>query len=328
MVEALPVSRTVPPLVGRMPPQCQRDLDSLRSFVHSTIAEESPAEPVSANDFREVLLTGATGFVGRFLLRELLRQNDSLVVHCLVRADGVEHGFARIRAALEHAEIWDDAFGPRIRVVAGDICEARFGLGDGEFDDLCRRIDAVYHLAADLSLVSSYASIRTVNASSLRNVLALCLRTRFKHVFYASTMAVFPEYFCNFSNEFSRGRIEHHMQPDLATMKRLLPPGFIGYPWSKLVSEQVLLFANAAGLPTGDLSPAADRDVQHGIHARERRRALDLPRGDTGRNGSRRLLDTELCRARGYAHGDLRRHLGESRAAVHDLPLLRSATSA
>ena len=249
MAELLPDSKAVPPLVGRMPVQCRRDLDSLRSFVHSTIAEESPAEPVSANAFREVLLTGATGFVGRFLLRELLRQDDSLVVHCLVRADGVEHGLARIRAALEHAEIWDDAFGSRIRVVVGDICAARFGLSDAEFDDLCRRIDAVYHLAADLSLVSSYASIRTVNASSLCNVLALCLRTRFKHVFYASTMAVFPEYFCNFSNEFSRRRIEHHMQPDLADMKRVLPPGFIGYPWSKLVSEQVLLFAKAAGLP-------------------------------------------------------------------------------
>ena len=192
MAESLPDSKAVPPLVGRMPPQCQRDIDNLRSFVHSTIAEESPAGPVPASDFREVLLTGATGFVGRFLLREILRQNDSLIVHCLVRADGVEHGFARIRAALEHAEIWDDAFESRIRVAVGDICVARFGLSDAEFDDLCRRIDAVYHLAADLSLVSSYASIRTVNASSLRNVLALCLRTRFKHLFYASTMAVFP----------------------------------------------------------------------------------------------------------------------------------------
>jgi len=249
MAETLPASRVVPSLAGRMPMQCQRDLDGLRSFIHSTIGEESPAEPVSANDFREVLLTGATGFVGRFLLRGLLRQDDGLVVHCLVRADGVEHGFARIRAALEHAEIWDDAFGPRIRVVAGDIRAPRLGLSDAKFDDLCRRIDAVYHLAADLSLVSSYASIRDVNATSLRNVLALCLRTRFKHVFYASTMAVFPEYFCNFSNEFRRSRIGHHIQPDLATMKRLLPLGFLGYPWSKLVSEQVLLFANAAGLP-------------------------------------------------------------------------------
>ncbi|MDE0699086.1 MAG: SDR family oxidoreductase [Boseongicola sp.] len=249
MEKKFPVSRAVPSLAGRMPLQCHNDLDSLQGFVHSTIAEESPAAPVSANDFQEVLLTGATGFVGRFLLRELLRQNDNLVVNCLVRADDVEHGFARTRAALEHADIWEDALGSRIRVTVGDICAARFGLGEAEFEDLRRRIDAVYHLAADLSLTSSYSSIRAVNSSSLRNVLALCLRTRFKHVFYASTMGVFPEYFCNFSNEFSGRRIEHHMQPDLAAMKRLFPPGFVGYPWSKLVSEQALLFANAAGLP-------------------------------------------------------------------------------
>ena len=42
----------------------------------------------------------------------------------------------------------------------------------------------------------------------------------------------------------------------------------------------------------GNISPAADRDVQHGIHAGERRRALHLPRGDTDRDGSRRLLDS------------------------------------
>ena len=295
MVDSFPASRAVPPLVGRMPMQCRRDLDSLRSFVHSTIGEESPAEPISANDFREVLLTGATGFVGRFLLHELLRQNDGLIVHCLVRADGIEHGFARIRAALEQAEIWDDALGSRIRVAVGDICAPRFGMSDADFDDLCRRIDAVYHLAADLSLVSSYASIRTVNATSLRNVLTLCLRTRFKHVFYASTMAVFPEYFCNFSNEFSDSRIEHHTQPDLAAMKRLLPPGFVGYPWSKLVSEQVLLFANAAGLPVAIFRLPQTGMSSTGFTQASAVATLHLPRRDTGRNGSRRLLHPELC---------------------------------
>ena len=39
------------------------------------------------------------------------------------------------------------------------------------------------------------------------------------------------------------------MQPDLAGMKRMFPIGWLGYPWSKLVSEQALLFAHAAGLP-------------------------------------------------------------------------------
>ena len=240
---------TVAPLAGSLPPHCQRDVETLRRFVHETVSRESPADPVSPGHFREVLLTGATGFIGRFFLRDLLRQHADLVVHCLVRADSAEHGHTRIRAALEHAEIWDESFASRIRVVIGDIGQDRFGLSAGQFASLCERIDAVYHLAADIDLASSYLGIRKNNTFSIRNVLELCLRTRFKHLFYASTMGVFPQYFCTFAHEFKHSRIDHQMQPDLASMKRMFPISLLGYPWSKLTSEQILLFAQQAGMP-------------------------------------------------------------------------------
>ena len=249
MAEPPTAPESVPPLLGRLPPQCQRDVDNLRRFVHDAISGQPPAEPVSPSDFREVLLTGATGFVGRHFLRELLRQNDRLVVYCLVRAERDECGFERIRAAMEHSELWDVAFASRIRVVVGDLRPARFGLNTANFDSLCRRIDAVYHLAADVTLVGAYATLRETNVVSLRNVLELCVRVRCKHLFHVSTMVVFAEYFCGFSNEFIDGRIEHHMQPDLARMKKMYPLGFSGYPWSKLAAEQGVLFAKAAGVP-------------------------------------------------------------------------------
>ena len=241
--------RNAPSLVGALPPHCQRDVETLRRFVHATVSQESPADPVSPTAFQEILLTGATGFIGRFFLHDLLQQNTDLVVHCLVQADNVEHEFERLRAVLQEVEIWDETFAARIRVVPGDIGQARFGLGDADFNDLCQRIDAVYHLAAAIDLASPYLAIRKVNTFSIRNVLELCLRTRFKHLFYASTMAVFPQYFFDFANKFSDSRIDHQMQPDLASMKRTFPIGLLGYPWSKLTSEQVLLYAQQAGLP-------------------------------------------------------------------------------
>ena len=240
---------TVPPLVGSLPPQCRRDVDDLRRFIHSAISRESPADPVFPSDLREVLLTGANGFVGRFILSELLRQNDRVIVHCLIRADSAEHGFERIRGGLQEADIWDEAFASRIRVVVGDIRSARFGLSTADFDMLCRQIDAVYHLAADITLVASYAAMRETNVVSIRNVIELCARTRYKHLFFFSSMGIFPEYFCSFSEEFAHKRIEHQMQPDLASMKTKLPVSFAGYPWTKLVAEQGVQFAMAAGLP-------------------------------------------------------------------------------
>ena len=264
--------RAVPPLVGRLSPQCQRDVDELRRFVHAALAREAPAEAVSPDDFREVLLTGATGFVGRFFLRELLRQNDRLIVHCLVRAESAGHGFERIRDALEQAEVWEDEFAPRIRAVPGEALAERFGLSESAFEDLAQRIDAVYHLAADVGLVQSYADIREANVLGLRSALRLCLRTRFKHLFYGSTMAVFPQYFCDFGLEYSRSCIDDQMQPDLADMKRTFPLGAIGYPWSKLVAEQGVLFAQAAGVPG-----AIFRLPQMGLSSTGYTQANDVP---------------------------------------------------
>lgn len=249
MSEAAASGRTPPPLRGTLPPACQRDVATLRASIRTLVRQESPAPPVSPDDFREVLLTGATGFIGRFFLRDLLQRKSDLTVHCLVRTGSEEDGWGRLRTALGDAGLWDDAFASRIRVVPGDIGAARLGLSEPGFSDLCHRIDAVYHLAADINLASSYAGVRKLNTLSLGNVVELCVRRRFKHLFHASTMAVFPQYFFAFAREFGDDAIGHQMQPDLASMKRRFPIGFLGYPWSKLTAEQVLLFAQQAGMP-------------------------------------------------------------------------------
>jgi thioester reductase-like protein len=121
-------------------------------------------------------------------------------------------------------------------------------LAEEDFAHLAGEMDAVYHLAADLSLMSSYPAVRETNTRSFASVLELAL-TKVKQVVYASTMGVFPQYFCNFSAEFAGLRIEDEAMPDLALMRSVLPPGLVGYPWSKLVVEHAMLFARACGVP-------------------------------------------------------------------------------
>lgn len=239
----------VPSLAGTLPPACQRDLEAMDEFMAARTDLEALAPPVAPSGFREVFLTGATGFVGRFLLRDLLVQDDTRVVHCLVRATDAEHGFERVRTALRQAGIWDDGFASRIKVVAGDLNQEHLGLAESEFARLCRDIDAVYHLAAAATLAAPYVNVRITNVMSLQQVLDLCLSVRIKHLFFASTLGLFPEYHCEFAKEFQDSRIETHMQPNVDVMKRVFPLGLSGYPWSKLIAEQVLLTAQNAGLP-------------------------------------------------------------------------------
>ena len=170
-------------------------------------------------------------------------------MHCLVRADSPARGLDRIREGMAAAEIWDDALAERITVWTGDIGEPLLGLAEEDFARLAGEVDAVYHLAADLNLISSYPAVRETNTRSLATVLELALTRRVKHVIYASTMGDLPAVLRQLRRRVRRAARPGRGDARHRLMRSVLPPGLVGYPWSKLVAEQGLLFARAFGVP-------------------------------------------------------------------------------
>ncbi|MYE36941.1 MAG: NAD-dependent epimerase/dehydratase family protein, partial [Rhodobacteraceae bacterium] len=239
----------IPELQGTLPPKCRQDLDMIKTSIRKVLAGSKPDAAISADAFRNVFLTGGTGLIGRFWLKELLQQKEDLIVHCLVRADNNDMAFNRIKDAMVEAEIWDDDRSGRIKAICGDITLERFGLDKSVFDNLCSQIDAIYHLAADVALIGSYDKIREVNARSMTSILELCLQNRLKHLFYASTLGVFPAYFFGFAKEYSGHFISDTEKPDIDEMKRKFPINIVGYLWSKLVSEQAIRYAQSSKMP-------------------------------------------------------------------------------
>ncbi|CAM9344241.1 unnamed protein product, partial [Chrysoparadoxa australica] len=232
--------------------------DELRGGCSDAQLEEAPAPApaISGDEVNHVLLTGVTGFIGRMMLLKLLEQREELKVTCIVRAKNNIDAFGRIRAALEETQIWEsrvlDRALSRVVCLAGDLSLPYFGLEQEMFNTLCKEVHAVFHLAADVKLASSYSSLRTSNVTCLRPVLELCLTHRLKHIHFGSTMGVFPAYFCLFSNEYKGYEIGPEANPDLEDMIARFPPKLLGYPWSKLVVEQTLLHAKQKhGLPVG-----------------------------------------------------------------------------
>ena len=181
-----------------------------------------------------IFLTGATGFLGAFLLQELLEQTGA-GIHCLVRASTPAEGLLRLRRNLERYELWNEAMSARIVPVLGDLAEPGLGLEAEEFDDLAATVDAIYHNGAMVNLLRPYADLKASNVGGTHEVLRLASRNRPKPVHYVSSVAVFP---------FEGGKVRRELDP-LDHGESLVG----GYAQSKWVAEQLVAQARSRGLP-------------------------------------------------------------------------------
>ncbi|MEU7764367.1 amino acid adenylation domain-containing protein [Nocardia sp. NPDC049190] len=143
--------------------------------------------PAHTGPPREVLLTGATGFLGAHLLHELLDRTDARV-WCVVRADSAEEGIDRILRAQCRYRLSGDAAAERIVVVAGDLTAPRLGLDAADYDRLADSVDAIYHNGARVNPVAPYARLRPANVEGTRELLRLAVTGRVKPVHLISTI--------------------------------------------------------------------------------------------------------------------------------------------
>jgi len=238
-------------LDGTLPPKVQETLDSLIGFVNSfETAALAPVVPVL--QMRRVLLTGATGFLGRHFLAYLLERIDVSIekVYCPVRAPTDAKAMARVVEAMTTCGLWNESLREKLCVFAGDLHDIHFGASAELYSELTSECDGVYHFASSLKLAASFEELRKANCEALLPVIKLCLTAKMKHLFLASTLGIFPQYFCQFGNEFADKPVRRDAMPEIAEMKRVYPLYIGGYPWSKLLIElTAYAAARTKGLP-------------------------------------------------------------------------------
>ncbi len=151
-------------------------------------------KPLSLHEANAIFLTGATGFLGAFLLDELLRATSEHVrVHCLTRvASGAHDGMARIIDNLKHYDLWRESYASRIVPVEGDLSQKHLGLDADDFDRLAKDIDFIFHAAAFVNYVYPYSILKPHTVEGTQEVLRLAFRSVRKPVYYISTNGVFP----------------------------------------------------------------------------------------------------------------------------------------
>ncbi|MET0377611.1 MAG: carboxylic acid reductase [Spongiibacteraceae bacterium] len=187
------------------------DLD-LAKFIDATTLSNAAALEL-ATTTRTVLLTGANGFLGRFIclgwLQKLAAEADKKSndgrssdndqgngkLICLIRAENnaaaqqrLDAMFAGVDPTLE--KTYRALADKHLEVLAGDVADARLGLSQTDYDRLARDVDRIVHPAALVNHMLSYENLFGPNVAGTAELIRLALTARKKPIDFVSTVAV------------------------------------------------------------------------------------------------------------------------------------------
>jgi len=192
-----------------------------------------------------VLLTGATGFVGPFLLASLIEHTD-WTIYCLTRAPTNAAAQSRLESSLQAAGLLNakvtDALASRVVGVAGDLSEPNCGLTSDTWEQLAREVSTVVHNGASVDYVRNYEALRPHNVDGTREMLRFCRTGRPKNLQYISSTII-----------FGWTALERLFESDSNTDMANLD---FGYAQTKWVAEQLVRQARDRGLTTTIFRPS------------------------------------------------------------------------
>lgn len=190
--------------------------------------------PAGRAPLRNILLTGASGFLGSAILAKLSRRGCERI-YCLVRAADARTGREKIaRALAQHGAATEELLA-RVEILTGDLASPRLGLAPAEWERLCGELDQIVAAGAEVNLAKSYYELAPANVGGVREVLRLACSGRPKELHYVSTLSVLV------ASDRSSGLMRE--DDDLTATGCV----YGGYAQSKWVAERLLWNARAAG---------------------------------------------------------------------------------
>lgn len=169
---------------------------TLDKFIDAATLAAATEVPAAEKNPKVVLLTGATGYLGRFLCLEWLHrlQDADTTLICLVRGDNVADATQRLQAVFgndsEASQQYHHLAAKGLEILVGDVTQPHLGMPRTDWDNLCQRVDLIVHAAAFVNHLLPYPQLFGPNVAGTAEIIRLAITHRRKPVTYVSSAAV------------------------------------------------------------------------------------------------------------------------------------------
>lgn len=170
---------------------------TLDKFIDATTLKNAPSLPGPSPAVRSVLLTGATGYLGRYLLLHWLQRMTTAggKVICLVRAKDNAAARARLDAVFDSGDAemlthYQTLAADHLDVLAGDKDATDLGLGHADWESLADTVDVIIDPAALVNHMLPYDQLFGPNIVGTAELIRLALTTRQKPFTFVSSVGV------------------------------------------------------------------------------------------------------------------------------------------
>uniref|UniRef100_A0A093VCQ0 Alpha-aminoadipate reductase n=1 Tax=Talaromyces marneffei PM1 TaxID=1077442 RepID=A0A093VCQ0_TALMA len=255
-------------------PAYAKSLDHLLTTLPEKFQTADPST-VRASANPTVLITGATGFLGGFIIKDLLERNTRqfrIIAH--VRAKDAESGMARLERSLKGYGLWKDEWKSRISCVAGDLSKPQLGLSDEEWQRLAQEVSVVIANGATVHWVKRYQEMMAANVLSTIEAMKLCNIGKPKiFTFVSSTSVLDTEHYVTLSEkQIGTGEGAISEEDDMQGSRRHLGTG---YGQTKWVSEHLVREAGCSQTGTCNTDDFLIRFLKGSIQLHSRPRIVN-----------------------------------------------------
>jgi len=191
---------------------------------------------------KNILITGSTGYIGSFILQELLI-NTNATIYCLIRSENPEKALIKLKNKMKEFYIWKEVYTKRIVCLVGDLGEKNIGLNKKVWENLSKKIEVIFHAGALVNFAYPYSALKAANVEGTKEIFRFSCKNLLKSVHYISTIDVL------LATHIPRPFLEN----DAPLKGSIDIPG--GYTGSKWVAEKIAHSAMIRGIPTSIYRP-------------------------------------------------------------------------